>query len=92
MEEKNMQTPLGAYPAPEMEPVMGIGQWLLTLLVMSIPCVNIVMLFVWGFGGGSQTKANFCKAYLILLVIIIVLSLVFSMLFGAAMSAALGSL
>lgn len=89
MDEKNTQNPQGYYPAQEMEPVMSIGQWLITLLVMSIPCVNIVMLFVWGFGGGNQTRANYCKAYLIWFIILTVLTVVFSMLFGAALSAAI---
>ena len=53
MNEDNFQNPQDY--GPEMEPVMGIGQWLLTLLVMSIPCVNIIMLFVWGFGSENQT-------------------------------------
>ncbi len=91
MDEKNMQSPQDYYAGPEMEPVMGVGQWLVTLLVMSIPCLNIVMLFVWGFGGGNQTRANYCKAYLIWFVIFTVLTLVLSMLFGAAMSAAITS-
>ncbi len=89
MDEKNMQSPQNPYAAQEMEPVMSIGQWLITLLVMSIPCVNIVMLFVWGFGGGNQTRANYCKAYLIWFVILTVLGLVLSMVFGAALSAAI---
>lgn len=77
---------------PEMEPVMGIGKWLITLLVMSIPCVNIIMLFVWGFGSENQTRANFCRAYLILMVIGIVLMILFYVIFGAALAASMASM
>lgn len=77
---------------PEMEPVMGIGKWLITLLVMSIPCVNIIMLFVWGFGSENQTRANFCRAYLILTVIGIVLMILFYVIFGAALTASMTSM
>ena len=36
------------------------------LLILIIPIVNIIMLFIWGFGGGvNKTKANYCKASLI---------------------------
>lgn len=92
MDEKDMQNFQGQYPAPEMEPVMSVGQWVLTILVLSIPCVNIVMLFVWGFGGGIQSRANYCKAILIWVVIWIALTLIFSLLFGAVLGTALGSL
>ncbi len=52
---------------PETEPVMTVKDWMLTLLVLMIPCVNIIMLFVWGFSNdpGKKTRANFCKAELI---------------------------
>ena len=76
---------------PEMEPVMGFGQWLITLLVMSIPCVNIVMLFVWGFGSENQTRANYCRAYLIWWIVCVVLMVLMYVVFGAALSAAMSS-
>jgi len=40
-----------------------VGEWLLTLLIASIPVVNIVMWFVWGFGSNTkQCKANWAKS------------------------------
>ena len=52
-------------------PVMSGGEWMLTL-------VNIIMLFVWAFGGGTNpTKANYCKASLIWIAIVIVLYVCF---------------
>lgn len=45
--------------------VVGIGEWLVTLLVMSIPCLNIIMMFVWAFSGSNKSKQNYFKAYLI---------------------------
>lgn len=53
--------------------VMSLGQWMITLLITSIPCVNIVMLFVWGFGAGNENRKNFCKAVLIFAAIGIVI-------------------
>ena len=64
------------YNAPYMEEPMTVGQWILTLVILLIPCVNIIMLFVWGFGEGNKWRANFCKAYLIWYVVIIVLSII----------------
>lgn len=72
----------GGYEAP----VMSIVDWLITMVVMAIPLVNLIMLFVWGFGSGSNpNRANFCKAYLVMMVIIIVLYIIFFALFGAAL-------
>ena len=53
-------------PMEEKVPVMSVGEWMVTLLILIIPIVNIIMLFVWGFGGGvNKTKANYFKASLI---------------------------
>ena len=60
---------------------MSIENWIVTYLIMIIPIVNIVTLFVWGFGDNTQpSKANWAKATLIWFSIFIVLYLVF---FGA---------
>lgn len=74
-------------PEYGLEPVMGVGQWLITALVMAIPCVNIVMLFVWGFGNGNQNRANYCKAALILWIISIAASFLLMAFLGSTMNA-----
>ncbi len=57
---------------------VSVGEWVLTLLIMVIPLVNLIMLFVWAFGGGTNpSKANWAKASLIWMVIGIVLAVVF---------------
>ncbi|MEZ5461593.1 hypothetical protein [Dokdonella sp.] len=57
-------------------PVMSLGDWIITFIVLMIPLVNIIMVFVWGFSKTTNpNKANFCKAYLILMLISIVLFL-----------------
>lgn len=56
-------------------PVMSVGEWMLTLLILALPLVNIIML---AFGGGTNpTKANYCKASLIWIAIVIVLYVCF---------------
>ncbi|MDH6311286.1 hypothetical protein M2137_000036 [Parabacteroides sp. PFB2-10] len=58
--------------------VISIGEWILTIFLLAIPLINLIMLFVWGFGGGAHpTKANFAKAALLWMVIGFVLSLMF---------------
>jgi len=74
-------------PIPTEDPVT-IGDWLITILLTSIPIVNIVMLFVWAFGGNTKTsKVNWAKASLLWMVIGIVLSILF---FATILSAIAG--
>lgn len=65
----------------ELSQVVTVKEWLISLLIMLIPIVNIVMTFVWAFGDGNKSKSNFFKASLIFAVISIALSIVFSGLF-----------
>ncbi|MDO4693800.1 MAG: hypothetical protein Q4A62_04105 [Eikenella sp.] len=65
-----MKHPDYAPPVPEQAavPVMTVGEWLRTLLLLAVPVLNVVLVLVWAFGSGSHpNKANFCKAYLILM-------------------------
>ncbi len=75
-----------------MEEPVSIGSWLVTLLIMLIPCVNIVMMFVWAFSAEKKSKQNFFKAYLIYFAIMIVLSIVIVIAAGASIAALMGSI
>ena len=28
-----------------------VGEWIVTFIILAIPLVNLIMLFVWAFGG-----------------------------------------
>lgn len=43
---------------------MTVKEWIITLLIMAIPIVNLVMLFIWGFGN-PDPRRNFARATLI---------------------------
>ena len=65
---------------------MTMGEWLVTLLIMAIPCVNIIMCFVWGFSSnGNLNRRNFCRAYLIILAVVFVLYLIIAMTVGVSL-------
>lgn len=73
------------YQGDPNQEVMSVGSWLITLLILAIPCVNIVMYIIWAFGNGNENRKNFCRAGLIFMLIAVVLSVLLSSMFGAAL-------
>ena len=73
------------YQAPmgDLEEPVSFGEWMITMLIMMIPCVNIVMMFVWAFGNGKKSKSNYFKASLVWALISIVLMILFMVIGGA---------
>ena len=50
----------------DLEEPVKMSEWLISMLLMLVPCVNIVMMFVWAFSKTEKkSKSNFFKAYLI---------------------------
>lgn len=63
----------------ELEEPVKISEWVLCYVIMMIPCVNIIMMFVWAFSNSEKkSKSNFFKAQLILFGIMMVLMVLFS--------------
>ncbi len=80
----NYGMPPQPYQDPKnLEPVP-IGTWLGIMFLSLIPCVNLIMLFVWAFSDGRESRKNWAKAQLIFMAIMIVLEIVVMLLFGAA--------
>ncbi len=50
--------------------VMTVGEWILTLIIASIPLVGIIALLIWAFSSTApKCKTNWAKAWLLLQVI-----------------------
>lgn len=65
---------------------LSMGEWILTILVMMIPCVGLIIYLVWAFGkNGNVNRRNYCRAYLIIYAVILVISILFVVVFGAAL-------
>ena len=73
------------YNPQDLEPV-SVGTWIGILLLMCIPCVNIILLFVWAFGDGKESRKNWAKAQLILIAVAIVIYIILIFAFGAAIA------
>lgn len=68
-----------------------VGNWIVTFLLMMIPLVNIVLLFVWGFGSNTPvSKANWAKATLIWILIGIAIYVFFFLVLGIGAAALSG--
>lgn len=83
------------YGAPRMTPEeapMTMTEWLVTLIVAAIPCINIIMLFVWAFGStGNVNRRNFCRAQLIIMAAGIVLAMFSWGILGSILYSVIGS-
>ena len=66
-----------------------LGDWMLIYLLLSIPLVNIILIFVWAFGNNTPvSKANWAKALLIWSLIGIVISVLLFFVMGIGAAAA----
>ncbi|MEG2036542.1 MAG: zinc-ribbon domain-containing protein [Ruthenibacterium sp.] len=73
------------------EPVT-MGQWLLNYLIMAVPVVNLVMLFIWGFGGSTKlSQRNWARATLIWMAIGIAVAVLLVVFFGVLMFSEMSS-
>lgn len=72
----------------EMAPVISTKEWLIMLLILMLPIVNIIMLIIWALDEEANTnKSNFAKAHLIWMAIGLILSSLFFVLtFGLFMA------
>ena len=74
-------------------PILSLGDWMLTLLLLMIPIVNIVMLIVWSADSKTNpNKRHFAWAQLIYMGIIFVLGIIFSSIFTAIMISVFNSM
>ncbi|WKY43113.1 zinc ribbon domain-containing protein [Eubacteriaceae bacterium ES2] len=86
-------TPPPSSKKDESSPVLSLGDWMLTLLLLIIPIVNLVMLIIWSADSSTNpSKRHFAQAQLIFMGIGIVLSIIFSLLFAAVFVSSMNSM
>jgi len=62
---------------------VSLGDWIVTMILSSIPIVGLIMILVWAFGGGTKpSKKNYARAFIIMAIIGIVLGIIFGILFA----------
>lgn len=63
---------------------MSVGDWVLTILALFIPCAGVIIYLVWAFGKkGNVNRRNYCRAYLAIYAVIMLVYLVITVVFGA---------
>ena len=77
------QAPMYQPPVEDTTP-LSVGQWMLTTLVLALPCVGLIMGFVWGFGDGNVNRKNFARAFLIWEAIAVGLYILFAIILAVA--------
>ena len=50
--------------------------WMFALLVMTLPCIGLIMAIVWAFWGENETRKNFFRALIVWSLILITVWLV----------------
>lgn len=79
-EEQIESTPIPNAPVyhAEPSPVLSFGEWLVTLLIMAVPILNMIMIFIWATDGKTNpNKSNWAKATLVFIGINIVIAMFF---------------
>lgn len=66
--------PMGTQALNDQNRPLTVGDWLITLIILSIPLVGFIFLLYWALSSSSNiNRKNFCIAYLVVAVIIIAL-------------------
>jgi hypothetical protein len=76
------QPPYGPSPTLD-QSVMTLKDWIITLLLSAIPCVNIVLLIIWAASNtGNENRRNYARATLVIMAVAMVLSFALSFAVG----------
>lgn len=69
-----MPTPVVTQSVNDLNKPLTVGDWLITMIILSIPLVGFVFLLYWALSSSSNiNRKNFCIAYLVIMLIIVAL-------------------
>jgi len=43
---------------------ISVGSWMWMMFVTAIPCIGLIMMFVWAFTGENESRKNYYRAIL----------------------------
>jgi heme/copper-type cytochrome/quinol oxidase subunit 2 len=44
---------------------ISVGSWMWMMFVTAIPCIGLIMIFVWAFAGDNESRKNYYRALLV---------------------------
>jgi hypothetical protein len=56
--------------------------WFLAIFVMALPCIGLVMIFVWAFVGENESRKNYFRALIVWGLLLFALWIVAAVLLG----------
>jgi len=74
--------------APVKNETVSIGDWIITFILSGLPLVGFIMLIVWAFGSDApQSKKNWARANLIIMLVgIVIMIILYATIFAALIS------
>ena len=76
-----------SYPGQPASEPLSVGQYIGMFLLLCVPLLNIILLFVWSFGGSvNLNRKNFARASLIISAVMVLLWIVAGGLIGGILS------
>ncbi len=87
---ENRNDEMNVYKQPSYQPYreekVGVLDWIGTLIILSIPCINFIMMFLWAFASGKASKRNFMRAKLIIMLVWLIIGAATILCFSAELS------
>ncbi len=59
---------------------ISVGSWMWMMFVTAVPCIGLLMIFIWAFTGENESRKNYFRALLAWVGVFIVLFLVVALL------------
>jgi hypothetical protein len=56
---------------------VSVGFWILSIVVMAIPLVNVIMTLIWAFTGENESRKNYFKAVIAVFLFFIGITVIF---------------
>ena len=90
-QQYNSVPPQYAAPQPAAQEEMTVKKWVGTIIVTTFfGLISLIILLIWAFGDGPESRKRYCKAMLITMLIAMGVGIILSMLFFTIFAAVLG--
>lgn len=81
--------PMGTQAMNDLNKPLTVGDWLITMIILSIPLVGFIFLLYWALSSSSNiNRKNFCIAYIV--IVLILVALVLALMFMGVLAGLMG--